>query len=204
MSVHGDNVADKAGARVAFDVASRQRYPGAAQQKDVRSSAEIEVPELPWPLRFFFLGIQEDDGTFRWGCLGYEVGEPLPRDELELLDPADLELTAERQGLIATNFHRYRQLAENLLIPTPENVESAVKIRADMGEREVRLLDRSFLARFIAEWRSRRGEPDLIYNMAWERHCSRTTLFRWFRRAEDFGLIGPDERPRRKQPQNAT
>ena len=44
----------------------------------MRSSEWIHVPELPWPLRFSFLRVEEDDGCTRWALVGFEPGQRFP------------------------------------------------------------------------------------------------------------------------------
>ena len=114
MTSHVESKASAGPSGVAFDVASRHRWTGAAQQADVRSSEWIYVPELPWPLRFSFLRVEEDDGSTRWALVGFEAGAAIPRDSLESLDPAELELTPERLATLWANFHRYRRIAQEL------------------------------------------------------------------------------------------
>jgi len=185
-------------AGVAFDVASSRVWKGAAEQNDVRYSTTIEVPELPWPLRFWFRQVQEDDGTLRWAVFGFELGSPLPREGLESRDPADIELTHERLALIWANFDRYRRMAEHLLIPAPWNVEKAMATRAAMGRRKGRAITTPYLAQLVAEWRARRGEPDLMYELAEARGISRVTLWRQLKEAERRGLV-PEGLPRRRR-----
>ncbi len=158
VTVHPSRELDDDPAGVAFDVASRHRWTGAAQQADVRSSEWIYVPELPWPLRFSFLRVEEDDGSTRLALVGFEVGAAIPRDGLESLDPAELEVTAERVAIIWANFDRYRRIAEDLHAE-PWNPEKAAKTRTAMGRRAGGALTPVELALLAAEWQRRRGKP---------------------------------------------
>ena len=149
----------------------------------MRSSEWIYVPELPWPLRFSFLRIEEDDGSTRWGLFGFEVGAAIPREGMESRDPAELELTPERISIIWANFDRYRRIAQELHT-TPWDRGNAAKTRTAMGRRTGGVLTPVELAVLAAEWQRRRGEPDAVYEMAAERGIHRTTLWRQIEKAK--------------------
>lgn len=182
-------------AGVAFDVASRVRWIGAAEQDDVRVSTWIEVPELPWPLRFDFLPIREDDGSERLGVYGFEFGAPVARDSVGG-DPAIRELTAERLALIWGNFQRYRQLAENLL--TIDH-EAATRTRAGMRRAAGGDITDDYLALLVAEWRRVRSKRGAMYELAASRRTTRFTIRRHLVEAEARGLMQPGELPRRQR-----
>jgi hypothetical protein len=105
-------------------------------------------------------------------------------------------VTSERLALVWANFHRYRRLAEELLIPEPENVERAAKKRAASRRLKRSRLTLDDLADVAAEYRSRRGQTDVIYEMAEARGINRSTLRRQLEEAERQGLI-PEGLPRR-------
>jgi hypothetical protein len=163
----------------AFDVAFRWRWTGAAESKDVRDSTWISPPELPWPLRFDFVQVEEDDGSRRLMLVGFEVGAPIPRDA-EGSDADEYELSAPRIALLWENFNRYKRMAERLLIPAPWNVAEAARTRTAMGRRKRGSLSDSddYLAVLLAEWRERAGEYARSEKMAAERGIHRSTLTR--------------------------
>ena len=97
--------------RVALDVAQRRwHWAGRAAESDVRDMVEIAVPELPWPLRFYFTRWQDDDTVGR-SCVGFEVGSPVSRADSAELDVDDIEITMDRQRILWANFSRYRAIA---------------------------------------------------------------------------------------------
>ena len=198
VTSHVESKASAGPSGVAFDVPSRRRWTGAARQDDVRHSSWIKPPELPWPLRFDFVRVEEDDGSRHWELCGFEAGAPLPRDAASKRDSDEYALSASRWNIVVSNFDRYRRLAEHLLIPTPENVEKARTTRSTMARRSRAAVDDDFLALVVAEWWPRRNERGAIWAMADARNVSRTTIYRWLRQAEQRGLV-PEPLPRRKR-----
>ena len=158
----------------------------------------IQPRELPWPLRFDFVRVEEDDGSQRWEPCGFEAGAPLPRDKVSERDSNEYAFSPSRWNIVVSNFDRYRRLAEHLLIPTPENVEKARATRSTMARRSRGELDDAFLALVVAEWWPRRNRRGAIWDMADTRKVSRTTIYRWLRTAEKRGLV-PEPLPRRKR-----
>ncbi len=171
---------------VALDVAFRSRYPARSDLSDIRRSAWITVPELPWPLRFDFIYGAGHDGGVRKVCVGFEIGEAIESHDLR--DTDDYEVTMARLAILMENFSRYRQLAEATLIPSPPNLESAARIRTAMGRRRRRALTDDYLAGLVAEWRERRSERDLVA-FATDRKISRSQLHRQLEEAEKRGMI---------------
>jgi hypothetical protein len=178
---HSDRLAPQPSPRDAFDVAFGLHWTGAAGQRDVRWSTSISPPELPWPLRFYFVRAEDV-----WVLVGFEAGAPVPRNEER--DTDEFKLDPRRVGLIWDNFHRYRRMAEDLLVPSPENTAKAAQTRASMGRRHRGRLTDDYLAVLAAEHRERAGEPGLEYAMAAERGINRTTLHRQLKRAKQQGL----------------
>jgi hypothetical protein len=74
--------------------------PGKANSDD-RSFCCIRVPELPWPLRFDFILAEESDGKRHHACVGFEVGEAVPRDEQRDVD--EFGVTQERLAILWEN-----------------------------------------------------------------------------------------------------
>ena len=186
MDVHGHIVAPYASPRIAFDVASRRRFKGGAETRDIRYSVTLKPPELPWPLTFYFLCCEEDDGTLRWANVGYEFGAPVPRDIVASLDSDDTELTPARVRVLHENFYRYRNMAEELLVGRREE---AARRRAAMRKRRGQALTDDFLASFAAEWQAYGGESGAITELATTHRCSRVTVWRWLKAAEQRGFI---------------
>jgi hypothetical protein len=185
MSGHKPNIGQAKEPRVAFDVASHAvRFANQSRGADVRSSKWIEVPELPWPLRFDFVNaVNTDDGTESWICVGFEVGRPIAADSGA--DIAGLELTLPRLSTILENFHRYVRIAELRLTRGDEGYQEAARIRGTMG-RVLDVNDPVALALFKDEYetRKRAGEHRLQSNMCAEYNISRWTLSRYLERAK--------------------
>lgn len=186
MNGHAASQARKSDGRVAFDVASRRRWTGAANKQDLRWSTEISVPELPWPLRFYFVRGQEDDGSERWVLAGFEAGSPVPRHDER--DTDEYELDPRRVALLWQNFARYAGMAEALLIPTPENRKTAARKRETMGRRRGGRLTDDYLAVLLSEYLARADEDDLTFAMAAERGITRQTVWRHLKEARRRGL----------------
>jgi hypothetical protein len=93
---------------------------------DARWCVTIEVDELPWSLRFFFLADVEEDESVRWVNVAFEMGTgPMlakPESAPDVISPASVRW-------VTTNFFRYRRLAENALVWDREGV---VRTRAAM------------------------------------------------------------------------
>ena len=158
---------------------------------------ELEVPELPWPLRFGFVRVAEDDGTERWACVSCEQGGPIGEADVE----ADaFELTAERQRHLDDNRDRYRFIAERRLIPTPENRERSRHIRRAMMRKPREPWTRESLSLLVRDWRALEGDKNgRMWTLADRWGIHRTAVYRALDRAETQGLMNPGERPRRSR-----
>ena len=196
---HESNVPEYGKPRVALDVAQRGwHWAGRAAESDVRDMVEIEVPELPWPLRFYFIR-WKDNETIGRSCVGFEIGSPISRADAAELDVDEIDLTMDRQRILWANFSRYRAMAETLLVPTPTNVEAAARSRAAMRRVRGSALDDDFLFGVVAEWRAYHDQPGAMSEMAAARDVNRHTLRRWLERAEERGLF-PGEPPPTRHP----
>lgn len=164
---------------------------------------QIEPPELAWPLRFYFVWATADDGgAHKAVCVGFEIGEAIPNpDRADVLTlPDDAPLTGKTVLAISDKFAYYRQMAEDMLIPTVQSEESARQTRAAMGKRRRGgKLEDAELAVLVNEWRDRVGQPDRTIEMASAHGINRVTLRRRLEEAERRGLIpeGLERRPSR-------
>ncbi|HEY7693766.1 MAG TPA: hypothetical protein VH816_15625 [Gaiellaceae bacterium] len=158
---------------------------------DVRNSTWLEAPELPWPLRFDFANVEEDDGQIRRILVGAEIGRPIAPGE-----EGDFELTMSRLAIITENFARYRQMAELLLIPTDENRKAAAGTRSAMRRRRSDKLTDDYLVGLVAEWRERRDSKNAMYDLAQSRNRHRVTIRKQLEEAERRGFV-PEGLPHR-------
>jgi len=173
---------------VAPDVASRSIWAG-RRNPDARYFCEIEVAELPWPMRFAFVKVSEEDGSERWACCGLDIGRPIGRAE-DGLDSEEFELTPQRWRTIRDNFDRYRLMAERRLIPTTQNIEHASRIRRAMRRRPGERWTREALVQLVADYHALEGFPDgRIWELTSIWKISRTNVWRALKRAEKEGLI---------------
>lgn len=172
-------------------------------RKDIRWWTEIRPPELPWPLRFYFVWAAEDEVSEPYlECVGFSIGEPIPHENKDAPiqgDPDDIALTAKAFLAISDKFTHYRRMAEALLVPSEESERRAREIRSVMGKRRGSKLEDAELAVFVNEWRDREGQPDRMYEMANAHAINRHTVRRRLEEAERRGFIpeGLPNRPRR-------
>lgn len=186
---------------VAFDVASRRQWAGQAARDDIRWWTEIRPPELPWPLRFYFVWAAEHEESEPYlECVGLTIGESIPQGDAHVEgDPDDIALTATAFLAISDKFTYYRRMAEALLIPSDESEQRAREIRSGMGKRRGSRLQDAELAVLVSEWRDRDGQPGRMQEMADAHGINRHTLRRRLEEAEKRGFIseGLPNRPRR-------
>jgi hypothetical protein len=92
-------------------------YPGNRNEDDVRSSVTIETPELPLPLRFYFLRwFDEEDGRLGYEYLGHEFTTgPVSLESLSGADIEHLGPTPEQARLVKENINTYRRMAEHAI-----------------------------------------------------------------------------------------
>ncbi len=138
---------------------------------------------------------EADDGTRRNVCVGFEVGADVPREDQR--DTDEYEVTQERLAIIWANFHRYRHIAEALLIPTPPNAEEAVRMRTASRRRKREPWTPDQLADLVREYRARTRQPDRMFDLAAMYGVHRTQINRALNRAAREGLILESEIPRR-------
>ena len=76
-------------------------------------------------------------------------------------------MTPERVAIIWANFDRYRRIAQEL--HDMRGMSGTLRTRTAMGRRKGRELTLE-LAVFAAEWLGDKGKPDVVCEMAAERH----------------------------------
>jgi hypothetical protein len=149
----------------------RRRFPGRANREDARWSIWIEPAELPWPLRFDFV-VVDNNGTQEWMCFGFEAGGPVRPDEERELD--DYVLGMKQVSIIFSNFHQYEKIARELLLGSDSGRDIATKTRRAMTRRSGGALDPVYLAGLVAEWRALEGEPTgRMWELATKRRINR-------------------------------
>ncbi len=151
----------------------KRTFPGAAAKPhgDARICIEIQPAELKWPIRFHFLMTDED----RWANVGFEIGVgPIPRSRIEddTLTTDEAELTPSALRWVQENLFRYRELAESELNT----------MRHIRGSRK-KTITPEFLAHVAAQYRDLGGERGSVYHLAAVHGVSRTTIWRWLKRA---------------------
>lgn len=197
MGLHEQTVLDPPHCGVALDVASRVTWAGPANP-DARHFAEHKFRELPWPIRFGFVLVGDDDGRTRWAIASIDIGRPIGRDE-EGLDTSEFEVTRERFRKVYENFDRYRLYAEHRLIPTDEGLERARQIRRAMLRRPGEAWTRDSLSVLVEHWRALADAAgdDRMYVLAESWGISRSAVHRALERADMLGVLKPGEWQRR-------
>ena len=130
----------------------------------------------------------DEDGSERWTCCGLEIGRPILRDE-DGLDSEQFELTPQRWRTIADNFDRYRLMAERRLIPTPENLERAGRIRRAMRRKPGEPWTDEALALLATEYQALEGTRGRNWMLAQRLGISRSNLQRALATAKRKGLM---------------
>lgn len=104
------------------------QYSMPAARDDLRCSITFEAPELPMPLRFYFLPWTDDEGRHGYMPLGHawETG-PVSRDSLSNVDLDDVGPSTDEARWVKENLNLYRGMAERA-IAAPWDSEGVWKI----------------------------------------------------------------------------
>jgi hypothetical protein len=179
-----------------------RQWPGKANADDVRSSVTIETPELPFPLRFYFLRWHDTETKeLGYEYLGYafEPG-PVSVASLEGVDLDAFGPTRDQARWVKDHINTYRRIAEHaILYPADDEgvwqiyrvLRTKALLNRAQGKRwadeELTLVVRSYAAG------KRLGLTDA--EIATELGCDRSTLHRARKKARERGLDGPDLDP---------
>jgi hypothetical protein len=175
------------------DVAFHWTWSG-QKNPDARYFCSVQPRELPWPLQFGF--VQTD--TAEWVCVSVEIGRAILRSE-DGLELDDVALTAKRWRIVRDNFDRYRRMAELKLIPTQSGDTRARRIRRGMRHKPRERWTEEQLVNLAQMWRALEGEPSgRMWELAGVLDLDRSTVYRALRKAEEWGILEPDELPRRR------
>ena len=162
------------------------RHPGKLAD-DKRSWVTIEEEGNPWPVTFYFVPVEEDDGTQRWASVGVEVGA---RDFTDGEEVPELPPTELRN--VADHFVRWLDLAHYAAVLDWDNRDRvAGRIRRTKPAR----IDDDWLKMIAAEYEARteRGEP-AVSDIARTHDVTRSAASRWVKAARDRGFLPPKER----------
>jgi hypothetical protein len=172
------------------------RMPGVRADDDVRYWVTIQADELPWPLTFYFLDVLEDDGTHRWGNVGFDMGiGPVSRSQIadNELEPRQVELSPEGVRWVMESFFRYRRLARAALEADDAGAASTRRALLKSG-RQRREMSDDFLSRIAHEYevRSAQGQP-AANAIALEHGVNRSTAWRWIQAAREKGHLPKEQ-----------
>jgi hypothetical protein len=159
---------------VALDVAAVRvtiTFPGARNDADQRVCVKLEPPELPWPIRFYFLRGDPEP----WHNVGFEMGVgPVPRASLE--EGIELEpLAPSAVRWFQENFFHYRSRAESEL-----DLRLGVRSRATGNTRESR-------AALSAQYEQIKDQPGAVRLLSDVWKIPTWTIYRRLHQFEDEG-----------------
>jgi hypothetical protein len=150
---------------------TRITLPGRSIDGDQRRCVELEVPELPWPLRFYFL--PTDEG---WANVGFEVGiGPVNAAAAEALhgrDESELAIDGNRVRWLLDHFFRYQASAHG-------HLDASKNVSRKEGKQRV---SPELLARIRAQHEDFGGRRGAIAQLAIMYDVDRSTIHRWLRR----------------------
>ncbi len=156
--------------------------PGRLNQGDHRVRIELEPPELPWPVRFYFLRTK----TGEWENVGFEMGVGVvTRATLE--EGVELEpLKPSAARWFQANFFHYQSVAKTQL-------DTRVGIRRGGSANTPE--SRAALAAQYEQIKEQRGAIGHLQR-SW--NLDRSTIYRRLKQAAEEGLTeGPPQRRKR-------
>lgn len=169
-------------------------FPG-QRATDPRNTVELREPGTPWPIRFHFLRVLDDEtDEVQLVNVGFEVGERFKvtpdgsgRAALETQpEPIDV-VTLQR---IAGSYGAYLQLARHALVLEREGMAGAVKLLRGPGRKPARLSD-DFYRLIASDYEARRaaGEAHLVKALSKAHHVTPGAASRWVKEARRRGYI---------------
>jgi len=168
------------------------RHPGVGTN-DPRIAVTLQEAGTPWPIRFYFLNISDDEHPEHREYLhvGFELGEhfasergtplvPLA-EEPEPLDP----IAVQR---IASNYASYLEVARHAIVLDQEGMTGAIQ-RLRPGRKPARLTD-DFYRLIADDFRARREVTSApLKELAAAQHVDISTASRWVKEARRRGYL---------------
>lgn len=189
VSRHAHNVPRRDLRSIAMDIAVLSRHwAGQRRDDDVRDSIRLRVPEIGWPLTYYFVRWEDEAGERGATCVGFEIAGPIPRDTPYDID--DMGIGPKVWAPLYESGAKYERVAKDLLygrIPAAEQTRTKMLDKRKPGSR--RPIDEVDLALFAAEVRAYNGARGWVGELAAKRGCHTSTIWRLQERAKARGLL---------------
>jgi hypothetical protein len=170
------------------------RYPG-VQADDPRITVTLQEVGTPWPIRFHFLNIADDESGQiehrEYLHVGFELGEQfasMPGTPLRPLteEPEPLDPIAVQR--VASKYVTYLEFARHAIVLDQEGITGALR-RLRPGRKPARLTD-DFYRLVADDFRARReGTSAPLKELAAANHVDISTASRWVKEARRRGYL---------------
>jgi Helix-turn-helix domain len=174
-------------------------YPG-QQATDPRNTVTMREPGTPWPIRFHFLRLGDDEtDEVELLNIGFDIGEvlTLPAGEVKTqLETVPEAVDAVALQRIANNYGTYLEIARQALVLDRVGVTGALQRLRGAGRKPARLTD-DFYRLIAADYEAHRqagGHPGR--ELAAKHHADPGTVSRWIKAARERGFL--EDKPERK------
>ena len=172
------------------------KWPG-KRAEDARATVTLEEPGTPWPIRFHFLDVYDDETDSReWVNVGFELGRAflvpaeipartkVAEETLLPLDPAAVQR-------VAVNYAAYLAFARSALIFDQEGMAETQGLLGRSGK-SARLTDDHYRL-IAADYETRRaaGQKHIVTAIAAARYVDISTASRWVKEARRRGYLPP-------------
>ena len=160
---------------------------------DSRTTVVIREQRTPWPVRFHFLRLEEDDGAVEWRNVGFEIGDRF--DDLEdgaAVDPLAMDQVAVER--VVSRYHEYLQVAERMIVLDRDGIEGALRLLRGHGVKPAKLTD-DFYRLIAADYSQRRrsGVTAPLQRLADAQNVDKSTASRWVKEATRRGYLTKEE-----------
>jgi hypothetical protein len=170
------------------------RYPG-VQADDPRITVTLQEVGTPWPIRFHFLNIADDESGQiehrEYLHVGFELGEQfasMPGTPLRPLteEPEPLDPIAVQR--VASKYVTYLEFARHAIVLDQEGMTGAIR-RLRPGRKPARLTD-DFYRLVADDFRARRESTSApLKELAAAQHVDISTASRWVKEARRRGYL---------------
>lgn len=155
---------------------------------DPRVRVTIREPGTPWPIRFYFLQLENaETGEPSTVNVGFEIGEHFDHaDSVEHLEPLD-PVTVVR---VTSQYGAYLRAAEASVTLNQLATAEALKTLRGPGRKPARLTD-DFYRRVAADFEQRKaaGSSRPVSDLAATQYVDKGTASRWLKEARRRGYI---------------
>jgi hypothetical protein len=174
---------------------SRQ-WPGNAATDDVRSSVTLETPELPFPLRFYFLRWADTETKelgYEYLGFAFEHG-PVSVESVEGVDLDGFGLTRDQARWVKDNINMYRRMAEHAIYYPADDegvwqIYRVLRTKTLLNRAQGKPWSDEELTLVLQSYAAGKSLGLTDSEIATELGCERTTLYRAREKARKRGLL---------------